>query len=265
MNHLLRQLAPISDEGWDLLDEEARQQVTVALAARRLVDFKGPNGWHYSATSLGRAGSLPSAVEGVSALQRVLLPLVELRAEFTVARATLDDIDRGAKAVDLGGLDRAARQVAIAENVAVFYGWQGAFGGIADASPHPKVALGASPADYPARVATAVQVLLASGVSGPYGIALGPDQYRLVSETTEHGGYSLSEHLAKIAGGPLVRAPGVSGALVVSLRGGDFVFECGQDLSIGYSSRDGEGVRLYLEESFSFHVVTPEAAVTLHP
>ena len=97
MNHLLRQLAPISDEGWDLLDEEARQQVTVALAARRLVDFKGPNGWHYSATSLGRAGSLPSAVEGVSALQRVLLPLVELRAEFTVTRATLDDIDRGAK------------------------------------------------------------------------------------------------------------------------------------------------------------------------
>ena len=62
-----------------------------------------------------------------------------------------------------------------------------------------------------------------------------------------------------------MRAPGVSGALVVSLRGGDFVFECGQDLSIGYSSHDGEGVRLYLEESFSFHVVTPEAAVTFHP
>jgi uncharacterized linocin/CFP29 family protein len=41
------------------------------------------------------------------------------------------------------------------------------------------------------------------------------------------------------------------------------VFESGQDLSIGYESHDGETVRLYLEESFSFHVATPEAAVPL--
>jgi uncharacterized linocin/CFP29 family protein len=57
----------------------------------------------------------------------------------------------------------------------------------------------------------------------------------------------------------------VEGAVVLSMRGGDFVFECGQDLSIGYDSHDNEVVRLYLEESFSFHVATPEAAVALKP
>ena len=60
-------------------------------------------------------------------------------------------------------------------------------------------------------------------------------------------------------------APGVGGALVLSLRGGDFLFESGQDLSIGYDGHDGQTVRLYLEESFSFHVATPEAAVMLSP
>jgi uncharacterized linocin/CFP29 family protein len=60
-----------------------------------------------------------------------------------------------------------------------------------------------------------------------------------------------------------VWAPGVKGAVVVSLRGGDFSFVSGQDLSIGYDSHDGDAVRLYLEESFSFHVATPEAAVAL--
>jgi uncharacterized linocin/CFP29 family protein len=60
-----------------------------------------------------------------------------------------------------------------------------------------------------------------------------------------------------------VWAPGVRGAVVVSQRGGDFAFESGQDLSIGYDSHDGDVVRLYLEESFSFHVATPEAAVPL--
>ena len=58
-------------------------------------------------------------------------------------------------------------------------------------------------------------------------------------------------------------APGVEGAVVLSLRGGDFLFESGQDLSIGYDSHDAEVVELYLEESFSFRVATPEAAVAL--
>ena len=58
-------------------------------------------------------------------------------------------------------------------------------------------------------------------------------------------------------------SPGVSGAVVVSQRGGDFLFESGQDLSIGYLDHDRETVSLYLEESFSFHVATPEAAVPL--
>ena len=82
-------------------------------------------------------------------------------------------------------------------------------------------------------------------------------------ESAEHGGYPLFEHLHKILDGPIVWAPGVGGAVVVSLRGGDFLFESGQDLSIGYEGHDGETVRLYLEESFSFHVATPEAAVAL--
>jgi uncharacterized linocin/CFP29 family protein len=118
---------------------------------------------------------------------------------------------------------------------------------------------------YPAAVALAVERLLSSGIAGPYGLALGREQYRLVIETAEHGGYPLLEHLRKIIDGPIVWAPGVQGAIVLSLRGGDFVFESGQDVSIGYDSHDSDVVRLYLQQSFSFHVATPEAAVALKP
>jgi uncharacterized linocin/CFP29 family protein len=52
-------------------------------------------------------------------------------------------------------------------------------------------------------------------------------------------------------------------AVVVSLRGGDFLFDCGEDISIGYDHTDAQRVNLYLSESFSFRVVTPEAAVAL--
>ena len=266
MNHLLRELAPIGETVWEVLDQEARERLTPALAARKLVEFSGPRGWEHSATNLGRTDPLASAPsEGVSGLKRRVLPLVEMRAGFELSRAELRDAGRGADDTDLEPLDNAAHQIAAAENVAVFHGWQGAIGGIADSSPHQPMPLGETPDRYPRPVAGAVERLLQSGIAGPYGLALGSEQYRLALETAEHGGYPLLEHLGKIVEGPIVWAPGVTGAVVLSMRGGDFIFDSGQDVSIGYESHDGDAVQLYLEESFSFHVATPEAAVALTP
>src|SRR5215475_6553050 len=107
MNHLLRELAPISEHTWQVLDDEARERLAPALAARRLVDFSGPHGWEHSATNLGRTNPLPAGPDGVSALQRKVLPLVELRADFEVSRSELRDTDRGADDGDWGALDDA--------------------------------------------------------------------------------------------------------------------------------------------------------------
>jgi uncharacterized linocin/CFP29 family protein len=265
MNHLLRELAPISDTAWRQLDEEATQRLTPALAARRLVDFSGPHGWEYSATNLGRTDRLATTPsEGVSGLQRRVLPLVELRADFQLSMAELRDADRGADA-DLEALDNAAHEIAVAENVAVFHGWSGALSGISETSPHDPIPLGDAADRYARPVAAAVERLLQSGIGGPYGLALGSEQYRVVIETTEHGGYPLLEHLRKILEGPIVWTPGATGAIVLSQRGGDFILDSGQDVAIGYDRHDAQTVTLYLQESFSFHVATPEAAVALTP
>jgi uncharacterized linocin/CFP29 family protein len=265
VSHLLRRHAPISEETWRDIEEEARQRLTPALAARKLVDFSGPHGWEFSATSLGRTRPLDQApVDGVTAAQRRVLPAVELRAPFVLSRDELRDADRGAEDVDYEPLDAAARRIATAENRAVFHGWAAAgITGIAEASPHDAIPLGEDCELYPRHVAGAVETLLRSGIDGPYGIALGPAAYTNVLETGEHGGYPLLDHLRTILGGPLVWAPGVDGAVVVSLRGGDFLFAAGEDLSVGYDSHDADEVALYLVESFTFRAVTPEAAVAL--
>jgi uncharacterized linocin/CFP29 family protein len=146
----------------------------------------------------------------------------------------------------------------------VFHGWESAgITGIADTSTHEAIALGEDCEQYPRHVARGVEALLCAGVGGPYGLALGPDAYTAVLETTEHGGYLLLDHLRKIIGGPVVWAPGARGAVLVSQRGGDFVLEVGEDLSIGYDSHDSEAVHLYLLESFTFRVLTSDAAVAL--
>ena len=144
MSHLLREHAPITAAGWDLLDSEARERLAPALAARKLVDFSGPHGWQYSATNLGRVkeiGEPPS--DGVNGAQRQVLALVELRAPFSVDRSELADADRGAEDADLEVLDQAAHAIAVAENAAVFHGWKAAgITGILEASPHDPIELG---------------------------------------------------------------------------------------------------------------------------
>jgi uncharacterized linocin/CFP29 family protein len=267
VSHLLREHAPIAEAGWEFLDSEARERLMPALAARKLVDFAGPHGWEHSATNLGRTQELAGVPEeGVAARQRRVLALVEVRARFSVDRSELDDVERGAKDVDLGALDEAARHIASVENAAVFHGWSEAgITGVIEASPHEQIALGEDCERYPRHVAMAVDALRAVGIDAPYGLALGPEAHTRVLETSEHGGYPLLHHLREILGGRIVWAPAVQGGAVMSMRGGDFLFESGEDLSIGYESHDADAVRLYLEQSFSFQAATPEAAVALAP
>lgn len=267
MSHLLREHAPVTQAGWELLDSEARERLTPALAARKLVDFAGPHGWAHSATNLGRTEAIAEAPEEeVAARRRLVLGLVELRVRFSIARSELEDTDRGAEDIDLDALDQAARRIARAENAAVFHGWSAAgIAGIIEASTHDRIALGEDCERYPRHVAKAVDALRAVGIEAPYGLALGPETHTRVLETSEHGGYPLLEHLREIVGGPIVWAPAVTGGAVLSVRGGDFLFDSGEDLSIGYESHDADDVHLYLEESFSFRVATPDAAVALEP
>jgi uncharacterized linocin/CFP29 family protein len=263
-NHLFRNLAPISDAAWSAIEGDVKPRLEVQLAARKLVDFVGPGGWEHSATNTGRSHSIDGPTADVTAAQRVVLPVVEVRTAFALSRRELDDIERGARDVDLAALDDAARRFALAENQAVFHGYAAAgIVGIVEASSHEPIGFDDDTDRYPAAVARAVDVLRTAGIGGPYGVAIAPDIYTEIAETAEHGGYPLFDHLRAILSGPVVWAPGIECGVVVSQRGGDFVFDSGEDISIGYTSHDSDLVNLYLEQSYTFRVLEPDASVAL--
>jgi uncharacterized linocin/CFP29 family protein len=265
VNHLLRELGPVSGEAWAAIEEEASRTLRNFLAARKVVDFSGPHGWTHSAETLGRVEALGTApAAGVDAAIRRLQPLAELRTPFELSRRELEAIDRGSRDYDLQAVIDAARQAATAEDAAVFHGYDAAgIAGISASSPHAPVVISDDYNQYPGTVARAVATLQAAGIGGPFAVALGPRCYTGVIETTEHGGYPVLEHIRVILGGPVVWAPAVDGAIVVSLRGGDFQLTCGQDFSIGYLEHDADRVRLYLEESITFHAMSAEAGIAL--
>jgi uncharacterized linocin/CFP29 family protein len=264
MNDLLREQAPISSEAWAEIDEAARNTLKTLLAARRLVDFTGPLGWTTSSVATGRTEKLsPPLQEGVVTRIRLSQPLMEIRVPFELSREELDAITRGAKDADLDPVRNAARAAAVAEDRAVFQGYGPAgIQGMFAASAQQRLTIPDNYEAYPDVVAEATHRLRSAGVNGPYGIALGPRCYTGLTRSTTRG-YPIINHVRELVDGPIVWAPAADGAIVMSLRGGDFELIVGQDFSIGYLDHTSSSVLLYLQESFTFRVLSPEAAVPL--
>src|SRR5438876_6163500 len=120
MTHLLRELAPVSDESWSQISNEATRTLKHFLTSRRLVDFSGPHGWEHEVAPRAHVEAVADAPAGVRARMRAVQPLVEYRVEFAIDRAQLEAIDRGARDADLDTVRDAARRLALAEDGAVF-------------------------------------------------------------------------------------------------------------------------------------------------
>ncbi|HEX6998145.1 MAG TPA: family 1 encapsulin nanocompartment shell protein [Gammaproteobacteria bacterium] len=264
MDHLHRELAPIDGAAWEEIDREAQRTLHRTLAGRQLVDFSGPHGWSYSCVGSGRTTPLPEPLPGTRAAARQARALIELTVPFRMARAELDAIARGAQDADLTPVTHAARTAALAEDRVIFGGFgAGGIRGIGEAGAGQALTLTDDYEKYPKVVASALTWLRHHGIDGPYAVALGPRCYQGLTETVNRGGYPVINLVRQQLDGRIVWAPAVDGAVVLSTRGGDFELVVGQDFSIGYASHDAGHVELYVQETITFAVYTPEAAVPL--
>jgi uncharacterized linocin/CFP29 family protein len=265
MNNLHRELAPISDAAWAQIEEETTRTLKRYLAGRRVVDVPAPAGIALPGVGTGHLKSISSPDDGITARQRDVKPLVELRVPFELARQTIDDVERGSEDADWQPAKDAAKKLALAEDRAIFNGYHDAnIQGIRECTSNPIETLPADVRAYPDAVAHAISQLRLVGVNGPYSVLLGAAEYTALAETRDHG-YPVLEHVKRIVDGNPIWAPAIEGAFVVTTRGGDFELNVGQDVSIGYLDHSDTTVQLYLQESFVFRVLTTEASVALSP
>ena len=126
MNNLHRELAPISDAAWAQIEEETARTFKRYLAGRRVVDVQGPAGAGLSAVGTGHLRPIAGPKDGILARQREVKALVELRFPFELDRQAIDDVERGANDSDWQPAKDAARQIAFAEDSAIFEGYTAA-------------------------------------------------------------------------------------------------------------------------------------------
>jgi uncharacterized linocin/CFP29 family protein len=263
MDFLKRNLAPITSAAWSEIEEQARQILKSSLTARRIVDVEGPRGLHYAAVSSGHLdipkGQKKGAIEyGVYRVQ----PLVEIRHAFELGIWELDNIERGARDIDLGPLEQAARDVALFEEKALYQGFgPGGIKGLLAAATNAPVAVAKDGGNLLHAVAAGVQTLKDQGIDGPYSLAINPDLW--TAAIGESRGYPLQKQLAQFVDGTITTTPQVKDALLVSNRGGDLVMTLGLDISIGFLAVSGLNVKLFFTESFTFEVIDPSVIVPL--
>jgi len=265
MNNLHRELAPISEAAWADLEEETTRTFKRHLAGRRVVDVRSPGGVALSAVGTGHLNSIAAPGDGILARQREVKALVEFRVPFELDRQQIDDVERGANDADWQPAKEAAQKMAYAEDRAIFEGYAAAgIVGIRQGTSNPKMMLSVDVRQYPESIAQSLSQLRLVGVNGPYSVLLGADAYTALAETSDNG-YPVLEHIKKLVKDEIIWTPAIAGAFVLTTRGGDFDLHIGQDVSIGYLNHTDSVVRLYLQETLTFLLLTAEAAVALAP
>jgi len=263
MNILRTEFAPVSPASWEEINKLVKETLTANLAARKFCDVVGPFGVSYAAVAEGRL-EVPAKQDKDEVRYGVhrVLPLVESRISFSVNIWELDNIDRGAKDIELAAVVEAARKIAAFEDAAVFNGFKNA--GIAGlnetAASSAKIPLSLEKDALIDAVSEAQLRLKKEGIGGPVNFVVNPAIWKFLAHVVPGG--SLASIVKKQIGGSIIYSEAVDGALLVANREGDLELTVGQDFAIGYEGHDSKKVDLFITESFTFRVITQEAFVS---
>jgi uncharacterized linocin/CFP29 family protein len=261
MNFLRRELAPISLQGWNEIDSVAKKALAANLSVRKFVDVNGPHGLDYASVPVGRL-TIPEKQEGAAVRYGVhqVLPLIETRSAFSLPIWELDNIERGAKDLDLDAVINSSREIAAFEERAIYNGFApGTIIGLEQSVKSQRIQISLDINAVVDAVSKAQEQMQKDGVSGPANLVVSPTLWGFLARCIPGG--TLRSTIEGEIGGHVIYAEFLKDALLVSNRGGDAELTVGQDFAIGYHSHTADEISLFITESFTFRVLAPEALV----
>ena len=259
MDMLKRELAPLSTRVWEEIEERAAQVLRSRLSARKVVHVEGPLGWNHTAVAEGRLDLVDDSGDVKAGVYRVA-PLSEARVRFSLNRWEMDNLNRGAKDIDLDALDAAAEKIADFEEKAIYHGFKaGGIVGLSEAAAHKPVVFGKDGSSIMESVSVALVTLRASHAQGPCSLVVGTKAWLALNKEVQ--GIPLTERIERLIGGKVVHSLAIDGAYLLPYNDQNLELTIGQDFAIGYETHDTKEVTLFLTESFTFRVLDPNLIV----
>jgi uncharacterized linocin/CFP29 family protein len=261
MDILRKSLAPVSEQAWKKINEEAKETITAALSGRKFVDVDGPKGFGFAAVPTGKLDVPKNQGKGkVHYGIYNVMPLVEARMPFELDVWELDNIARGKENADLDNLVEAAKKIAGFEENIIYNGFKPAnIDGLMNISEHKEIQLTGNENQLVDLLSHAIFSFREKAVQGPFNLIVGRSLYQYINSYNMD--YPLRKHIEDIIKGNIILSDSIDKALLVAARGDDFRLTLGQDVSIGYEAHDKQKVQLYFTESLTFQVLDSDAVI----
>ncbi len=158
--------------------------------------------------------------------------MVEVRKPFELDLWELDNIERGAKDVDLSPLENAVKEIASFEEKAIYEGFEPVnIKGLEESAKGDPVPASGNTNVFLKEVGNQIINLNRKGVEGPYTLVLNEQKWLEMVKLSE--GYPIQKQLQEILGGKVLINHANKNTFLVSQRGGDYELVLGQDITLG--------------------------------
>ena len=261
MDVLKRELAPISLRAWDEIDKRAKEVLQNYLSGRKVVHVNGPMGLDFTSVTEGRIEIHNDELlnYGVYSVK----PLIEPRVSFKLGRWELDNIERGAKDINLDALDEAVKKMASFEEKVIFKGLVDAgITGVEEASPHKLGAIGNTESDILSNITKGVMILERAIAEKPYVLVVSEEIWCLLNALGRE--VALVERIKNIIGGEIIVSRSIDGAILIPFDNENLELTIGEDFSIGYQEHGENYVKLFITETLTFRVLDETIIVTFN-
>lgn len=265
MEILNRTKAPFGAEVWSVIDSTCREFFQKRLNLRGVVDFD--DSYNYDSDSIStKELKNHTNKNGISISTREPLKIVEIKKHFDVDSSIIEDIKRGVENFDDAPFANAVKEFSSLEGSILLDGLKEAnIGGILKHKDLEKVELKGSK-EILLGVAKSLGVFRNRFVDGPF-VALLSSATLAKLYTEFYDGMSLKSKLDEILGTNSIVVSediGDNSILILSQRGGDFIFYSGLDISIGFEKCDDKKCTLFLLETMAFRVYDCDGALLLN-
>ncbi len=259
MDVLKRELAPISQKAWAEIDNRAQEVLRNFLSGRKFVKVNGPLGLDHTAVTEGRLEVKNSDILNYGVFS--VKPLIEPRVSFKLGRWELDNIERGAKDINLEPLDEAVKKIALFEDGVIFDGLKDVeIQGILPTAKHHLGSLGSKEEEILSNITKGIMVLERSITEKPYVFVVDEDIWCKLNSLGKE--VALVERIKEIIGGEVIVSRNLNGGILLPFDNENFELTIGEDLSIGYQEHDENHVKLFITETFTFRVLDDSIIVT---
>ncbi|MGM0624044.1 MAG: family 1 encapsulin nanocompartment shell protein [Campylobacterota bacterium] len=263
MEILNRNDAPFGAGVWQELDATLGEFLGKRLNMRSVVDFDESYTYDDDAIATKEVKNVTSK-KGLSIATREPIKMVEIKQVFSLPKSVVEDIKRGVQDYDDSALAEAANTFAQVENQMILNGLKEAnIEGIINKEVATIEIKSAK--EILSGVAKSLGVFNKNFVEGGFKLVVSSATMAQL-HTEFFDGISVKAKIDDIIGsGNIVvnEDIGDKQALLVSLRGEDFEFYSGLDVSLGYENDSKDAVALFLMQTCAFRVLGPEAAVLL--